>query len=106
MLILISCLTVTAFSSMIEGKNETMSTSHLSGGARINYIFQSIFVKCLEVSVVNLESLNSASGVLLLLFGIQDVLIIFLHSEVFNYAEQACDVKKTKIMDFLCCHGG
>ncbi|KAF5936925.1 hypothetical protein HYC85_024431 [Camellia sinensis] len=37
-----------AFSSMIEGKNEEMSTSELSGGARIHYIFQSIFVKSLE----------------------------------------------------------
>lgn len=34
---------------MIEGKNEEMSTSELSGGARIHYIFQSIFVKSLEV---------------------------------------------------------
>ncbi|KAL6964213.1 Dynamin-related protein 3A [Sarracenia purpurea var. burkii] len=33
---------------MIEGKNEEMSTSELSGGARIHYIFQSIFVKSLE----------------------------------------------------------
>ncbi|GMP38862.1 hypothetical protein CsSME_00009958 [Camellia sinensis var. sinensis] len=37
-----------AFSSMIEGKSEEMSTSELSGGARIHYIFQSIFVKSLE----------------------------------------------------------
>ncbi|XP_077215138.1 dynamin-related protein 3B-like isoform X2 [Tasmannia lanceolata] len=37
-----------AFSSMVEGKNEEMSTSELSGGARIHYIFQSIFVKRLE----------------------------------------------------------
>ncbi|KAK1351378.1 Dynamin-related protein 3A [Heracleum sosnowskyi] len=37
-----------AFSSMIEGKNEEMLTSELSGGARIHYIFQSIFVKSLE----------------------------------------------------------
>ncbi|KAI9121231.1 hypothetical protein K1719_008264 [Acacia pycnantha] len=37
-----------AFSSMVEGKNEEMSTSQLSGGARIHYIFQSIFVKSLE----------------------------------------------------------
>ncbi|XP_061949761.1 dynamin-related protein 3A-like isoform X1 [Populus nigra] len=37
-----------AFSSMIEGKNEEMSTSELAGGARIHYIFQSIFVKSLE----------------------------------------------------------
>ncbi|CAI8607417.1 unnamed protein product [Vicia faba] len=37
-----------AFSSMIEGKNEEMSTSELSGGARIHYIFQSIFVGSLE----------------------------------------------------------
>ncbi|KAH6833108.1 dynamin-related protein 3A [Perilla frutescens var. hirtella] len=37
-----------AFSSMVEGKNEDMSTSELSGGARLHYIFQSIFVKCLE----------------------------------------------------------
>jgi len=34
---------------MVEGKNEEMSTSELSGGARIHYIFQSIFVKSLEV---------------------------------------------------------
>ncbi|KAF8406115.1 hypothetical protein HHK36_008195 [Tetracentron sinense] len=37
-----------AFSSMVEGKNEEMSTTELSGGARIHYIFQSIFVKSLE----------------------------------------------------------
>ncbi|TYJ03289.1 hypothetical protein E1A91_A12G017800v1 [Gossypium mustelinum] len=37
-----------AFSSMVEGKNEQMSTSELSAGARIHYIFQSIFVKSLE----------------------------------------------------------
>jgi hypothetical protein len=38
-----------AFSSMVEGKNEDISTIELSGGARIHYIFQSIFVKSLEV---------------------------------------------------------
>ncbi|XP_027919460.1 dynamin-related protein 3A-like [Vigna unguiculata] len=37
-----------AFSSMVEGKNEEMSTSELFGGARIHYIFQSIFVRSLE----------------------------------------------------------
>ncbi|KAL9174441.1 hypothetical protein ABFS82_02G053000 [Erythranthe guttata] len=37
-----------AFCSMIEGKNEEMSTTELSGGARIHYIFQNIFVACLE----------------------------------------------------------
>ncbi|VAH31725.1 unnamed protein product [Triticum turgidum subsp. durum] len=37
-----------AFSSMVEGKNK-VSTDQLSGGARIHYIFQSIFVKSLEV---------------------------------------------------------
>ncbi|KAL8150833.1 hypothetical protein V2J09_020641, partial [Rumex salicifolius] len=37
-----------AFSSTIEGKNQELSTSELSGGARIHYIFQSIFVKSLE----------------------------------------------------------
>ncbi|XP_072981531.1 dynamin-related protein 3B-like [Typha angustifolia] len=36
-----------AFSSKVEGKNE-VSTDELSGGARIHYIFQSIFVKSLE----------------------------------------------------------
>lgn len=36
---------------MIEGKNEEMSTSELSGGARIHYIFQSIFVRSLEVYI-------------------------------------------------------
>ncbi|XP_045817663.1 dynamin-related protein 3A-like isoform X1 [Trifolium pratense] len=38
----------TAFSSLVEGKNKEMSTSELSGGARIHYIFQSIFVRSLE----------------------------------------------------------
>ncbi|KAI0503779.1 hypothetical protein KFK09_014722 [Dendrobium nobile] len=37
-----------AFTSMIEGKNEELSTAELSGGVRIHYIFQSIFVKSLE----------------------------------------------------------
>ncbi|XP_020247352.1 dynamin-related protein 3A-like isoform X2 [Asparagus officinalis] len=37
-----------AFCSMVEGKNEELSTAELSGGARIHYIFQSIFVKSLE----------------------------------------------------------
>ncbi|KAM0016313.1 putative dynamin GTPase [Helianthus debilis subsp. tardiflorus] len=37
-----------AFCSMIEGKNEEMSTSEIFGGARIHYIFQSVFVKRLE----------------------------------------------------------
>lgn len=34
---------------MVEGKNEEMSTDQLSGGARIHFIFQNIFVKSLEV---------------------------------------------------------
>lgn len=46
-------LLASAFSSMIEGKNEEMSTSELSGGARIHYIFQSIFVKSLEVHILS-----------------------------------------------------
>eukprot|EP00271_Cylindrocystis_brebissonii_P006355 TRINITY_DN19108_c0_g1_i1.p1 TRINITY_DN19108_c0_g1~~TRINITY_DN19108_c0_g1_i1.p1 ORF type:complete len:904 (-),score=141.37 TRINITY_DN19108_c0_g1_i1:127-2706(-) len=37
-----------AFATIVDGKNEEMSTSELSGGARIHYIFQSIFVKRLE----------------------------------------------------------
>ncbi|KAL3621007.1 Dynamin-related protein 3A [Castilleja foliolosa] len=37
-----------AFFSMIDGKDEDMSTTELSGGARIHYIFQHIFVKTLE----------------------------------------------------------
>ncbi|XP_010277557.1 PREDICTED: dynamin-related protein 3A-like [Nelumbo nucifera] len=37
-----------AFTSMIEGKNEEMATTELSGGARIHYVFQQIFVKSLE----------------------------------------------------------
>lgn len=48
---LIGIFVWTAFSSMIEGKNEEMSTSELSGGARIHYIFQNIFVKSLEVPI-------------------------------------------------------
>jgi len=45
---------------MVEGKNEEMSTAELSGGARIHYIFQSIFVKSLEVcndEIVNVVTL-------------------------------------------------
>ncbi|CAN0846593.1 Dynamin-related protein 3A [Linum grandiflorum] len=38
-----------AFSSMLEGENEETSTSQLSGLARIKYVFQSIFVKSLEI---------------------------------------------------------
>ncbi|XP_020974432.1 dynamin-related protein 3A-like isoform X2 [Arachis ipaensis] len=40
-----------SFSSMVDRKNEEMSTSELSGGARIHYIFQSIFVNNLEQAV-------------------------------------------------------
>ncbi|KAM7459612.1 hypothetical protein LguiA_036606 [Lonicera macranthoides] len=37
-----------AFSALLDGKSQEMSTKELSGGARIHYIFQSIFVKSLE----------------------------------------------------------
>ncbi|CAN1307378.1 Dynamin-related protein 3A [Linum perenne] len=37
-----------AFSSMLEGRNEELSTSQLSGVAFIEYVFQSIFVRTLE----------------------------------------------------------
>jgi dynamin 1-like protein len=37
-----------AFNSILDGKSEDMSTTELVGGVRIHYIFQSIFVKCLE----------------------------------------------------------
>ncbi|KAI9191458.1 hypothetical protein LWI28_008696 [Acer negundo] len=37
-----------AFSAMVDGKSQEMSTKELFGGARIHYIFQSIFVKTLE----------------------------------------------------------
>ncbi|XP_042498042.1 dynamin-related protein 3A-like isoform X2 [Macadamia integrifolia] len=37
-----------AFSSWVDGKNQDMSTTELCGGARIHYIFQSLFVKSLE----------------------------------------------------------
>lgn len=47
-----------AFSSMIEGKNGEMATSELSGGARIHYIFQNIFVKCLEVCPLDLNAMD------------------------------------------------
>ena len=38
------------FSAIVDGKNEEMSTSELSGGARIHHIFQNIFVRSLDVS--------------------------------------------------------
>ncbi|KMZ74734.1 putative Dynamin [Zostera marina] len=49
-LILLSIITryCEAFSSMIEGNYQEMWTTELFGGARILYIFQSIFVKRLE----------------------------------------------------------
>ncbi|KAG6698084.1 hypothetical protein I3843_08G004800 [Carya illinoinensis] len=46
-----------AFSAMVDGKSNKMSTKELSGGARIHYIFQSIFVKSLE-EVDPCEDLN------------------------------------------------
>ncbi|XP_059658284.1 dynamin-related protein 3A-like isoform X2 [Cornus florida] len=48
--VLLNILTIycEAFSAMVDGKSQEMSTKELSGGARIHYIFQSIFVKCLE----------------------------------------------------------
>ncbi|KAI5070251.1 hypothetical protein GOP47_0014594 [Adiantum capillus-veneris] len=36
------------FAAVVDGKNEEMSTSELSGGARLHYIFQNIFVKSLD----------------------------------------------------------
>ncbi|VVA39407.1 PREDICTED: dynamin-related [Prunus dulcis] len=33
---------------MVDGKSQEMSTKELSGGGRIHYILQPIFVKCLE----------------------------------------------------------
>lgn len=42
---------LTAFTAMVDGKSEYISTTELSGGARILYIFQSIFVKSLEVII-------------------------------------------------------
>ncbi|XP_025888329.1 dynamin-related protein 3A isoform X3 [Solanum lycopersicum] len=39
-----------AFSSEVDGKSQAMTTKELSGGARIHHIFQSIFVKSLEIS--------------------------------------------------------
>lgn len=48
----------TAFSSLIEGKDEEISTSELSGGARIHYIFQNIFVKSLEVCIIDVNVLD------------------------------------------------
>jgi hypothetical protein len=41
--------TFPGFQSIVDGKNEEMSTTELSGGARVHYIFQAIFVKSLEV---------------------------------------------------------
>ncbi|KAM6542028.1 hypothetical protein CsatB_006475 [Cannabis sativa] len=37
------------FSALVDGSSQDISTKELSGGARILYIFQSIFVKSLEV---------------------------------------------------------
>ncbi|XP_062094566.1 dynamin-related protein 3A-like [Humulus lupulus] len=37
------------FYAMVDGSSQEISTKELSGGPRIHYIFQSIFVKSLEV---------------------------------------------------------
>ncbi|KAG8656792.1 dynamin-related protein 3A isoform X2 [Manihot esculenta] len=37
-----------AFTAMVDGKSQEILTTELSGGARIHYIFQSIFLKGLE----------------------------------------------------------
>ncbi|CAI5962246.1 unnamed protein product [Closterium sp. NIES-65] len=37
-----------SFVTIVDGKNQGMSTAELAGGARIHYIFQSIFVKCID----------------------------------------------------------
>lgn len=50
-----------AFTTIIDGKNQGMSTSELSGGARIHYIFQDIFVKSLNVSLFRLHRPRSCS---------------------------------------------
>ena len=57
----ISLSMLLGFAAIVDGKNEEMSTSELSGGARIHHIFQNIFVRSLDVSSYH---------VLLLLFGI------------------------------------
>ncbi|KAK8645260.1 hypothetical protein V6N13_119103 [Hibiscus sabdariffa] len=36
------------FSAMVDGKSQELSTKELFGGARIHYVFQSMFVKLLE----------------------------------------------------------
>ncbi|KAH0894696.1 hypothetical protein HID58_057125 [Brassica napus] len=54
-----------AYSSLLEGKGEEMSTSELSGGARIHYIFQSIFVKSLEVRLAYIFFLFPISSFLI-----------------------------------------
>lgn len=45
-----------AFSAMVDGRSQEISTKELSGGARIRYIFQSIFVKTLEVQNQSLRA--------------------------------------------------
>ncbi|KAB1204774.1 Dynamin-related protein 3A [Morella rubra] len=57
--ILLSILTkyCEAFSAMVDGKSDGMSTKELLGGARIHHIFHSIFVKSLE-EVDPCEDLN------------------------------------------------
>ncbi|GJP47006.1 hypothetical protein CLOM_g6240 [Closterium sp. NIES-68] len=37
-----------SFVTIVDGKNQGMSTAELAGGARIHYIFQNIFVKCID----------------------------------------------------------
>ncbi|QHO02287.1 Dynamin-related protein 3A [Arachis hypogaea] len=46
---------------MVEGKNEEMSTSELSGGARIYYILQSIFVNSLKQAINKAATMKSTT---------------------------------------------
>lgn len=54
----IQTLIMAAFCSLVEGKSEGISISELSGGARVHYIFQSIFVKSLEVCSLYISVLS------------------------------------------------
>lgn len=47
---------------MVDGKSEAITTKELSGGARIHHIFQSIFVKSLEVQIFVPQLVSVAAG--------------------------------------------
>ncbi|XP_024362051.1 dynamin-related protein 3A isoform X2 [Physcomitrium patens] len=76
------------YQSIVEGNYEEMSTTELSGGARIHYIFQEIFVRGLEVLV---WPLNVGGKVTVVFYFILNQMEILMELELVQEVDP-CDV--------------